>query len=454
MSKKLVFALAAALLPTLGACTALLGSFEVGPASQVGPDGGTDAAGDSSADETGTTEAGADADAGDGGVSLLKCSLNDKAPRMLDTGPFTPLVYAYAIPNGQTRVVTQKVGTGVIVYTYDRMGSGSPVMTPIARVGQILSVRRLANGIGILSVDTAVAPATGTSIGVWIIDDATGAANRTSFRLIGAASQPTGAFAPLGADYLFAYGNGTGTLEAGRFVAGGGAPALLTIATGLMGGGGNVRQVEVSNGKMIVFNDVGPDASNGNASAGYYVLDDAVTTAGPLTSLGSGAAGKASFGIASDSALGNFQVAAVELDLANGTPPAVLHAGSVPAAKNSTFNVLDLPNALTINSLLDAPFGDHASARFQGTDFIALGPNPNKDPGLDFVWFDTKLKAVRAVNGNDTKLMPTRTTTGVAAVATQTTGIFANFDVVWLENATQAGDPSAMLLSAQMNCLK
>ena len=41
-----------------------------------------------------------------------------------------------------------------------------------------------------------------------------------------------------------------------------------------------------------------------------------------------------------------------------------------------------------------------------------------------------------------------------ASVATQTTGIFANFDVVWLENATQAGDPSAMLLSAQMNCLK
>jgi hypothetical protein len=230
----------------------------------------------------------------------------------------------------------------------------------------------------------------------------------------------------------------------------------LTIASGVSGGAGNVRSIEAANGKAYVFNDVGPDASNGNASAGYYVVDDAVTTSTSLRTIGSGAAGKASFTIATDSTLGNFQVGSVELDLANGTPPAVLHAGKVPVGGGMSFNVLDLPTALTLTTLVDAPFGDHSSSRFQGTDFFALGPNPNKDPGLDFVWFDTKLEALRAVNGNATKLLPTRTVSGVSAILTQSTGIFANFDVVWNENATQNGDLNgqSVMFSAQMNCIK
>lgn len=454
MSKKLAFVLAAAVLPTLGACTALLGSYEVGSSSQVGTDGGLDSGDETSAAESGVTEAGTEA--GDGGALLLKCAINGNNPRTLDMGPLTQSVFAFSLNGNQTRVIANKVGVGVVVYTYDRNGGGAPQIVAVPQIGQVLSVRRLASGIGILSLDTAMSPATGTSVGVWIIDDATGAASRTTFHLVGGgASQPSGGFALLGTDYLFAYGDGNGTIQVGRFT--GGAPAtLLTLATGLMGGAGNVRGVEVANGKMYVFNDVGPDASNGNASAGYYVLGDTVTQPGSLVSLGSGAAGKASFGISSDSSLGNFQVAAVELDLANGTPPAVLHAGSVPTTKASTFNVLDLPTAFTFDSLLDAPFGDHTSARFQGTDFIALGPNPNKDPGVNFLWFDTKLNALRAFNGNATRLLPTRTISGIAAVATQTTGIFANFDVVWIENATQGQDAATqgLLLTAQMSCLK
>jgi hypothetical protein len=106
-------------------------------------------------------------------------------------------------------------------------------------------------------------------------------------------------------------------------------------------------------------------------------------------------------------------------------------------------------------TLLDAPFGDHAFARFQGTDFIALGQNPNKDPGIDFVWFDTKTKALRASNGSADKLLPLRSISSVAAILTQSTGIFANFEVVWTENASQmAGGPPATLYTAQMNCIK
>jgi hypothetical protein len=42
----------------------------------------------------------------------------------------------------------------------------------------------------------------------------------------------------------------------------------------------------------------------------------------------------------------------------------------------------------------------------------------------------------------------------VAAIATQTTGIFANFEVVWIENASQvAGAPPGTLYTAQMNCI-
>jgi hypothetical protein len=455
MSKKLGFALAAAVVPTL-ACTALLGSFEVGGATPLGAEGGADAANEATGGEAGATEGGGEA-GGDASVPLFKCSLDDKNAHKLDSGPLTQLVFAYSINNMQTRVIASKVGVGVQAYTYDRNGGGTPQITPLTKVGQVLSVRRLANGIGILSLDTAASPATGTSIGVWIIDDATGSANRTTFRLVnGGTSQATGAFVTLGTDYLYAYGDGNGSIEAARFVAGGGPPTPMTIASGVTGGAGNVRTVEVANGKMYVFNDVGPDPSNGNASAGYYVVDAAVTTSNGVTTLGSGVTGKASFAIATDSALGNFQVASVELDLANGTPPAVLHAGSVPAGKGSKFNVLDIPTALTFTTLVDAPFGDHASSRFEGTDFIALGPNPNKDPGLDFVWFDTKIGALRAVNGDATKLLATHSVSGVAAVLTQSTGIFANFDVVWNENATQNNDPTAqgVMYSAQMNCIK
>ena len=43
----------------------------------------------------------------------------------------------------------------------------------------------------------------------------------------------------------------------------------------------------------------------------------------------------------------------------------------MPVAKATHFNVLDIPAALTLNSLLDAPFGDHASAREQ-TDAVLV----------------------------------------------------------------------------------
>jgi hypothetical protein len=279
---------------------------------------------------------------------------------------------------------------------------------------------------------------------------------RTAFRLVAINNQFSGAFALLGSDYIFAYGDGAGTIQAARFVAGGGPPMPVTIASMVNGGAGTVRSVELANNRVYIFNDVGPDGANGNASAGYYVVDEALTAPGPLVSLGSGAAGKAAFDIASDSALGNFQVAAVDLDLANGTPPAVLHAGPVPSAKATSFNVLDMPSAYTFNTILDAPFGDHRSARFEGNNFFALGPNPNKDPGLDFLWFDTKQKVLRAFNGSADKLLPARTTTSVAAVLTQSTAIFANFDVVWTENATQnpMSTVPAQLFAGQMSCLK
>lgn len=458
MGKKLAFVLASVFVPTLAACTALLGSYEVGPAAAVGLEaGGGDAAADVSAAETGSPDEGG-ADAGpDAAASLFKCALTATNARTIDTGSLTQTLFACGIGNGQDRVIASKVGQGVIAYTFDRNNGGTPpVTTPLARIGQVLAVRRLANGIGILSIDNAPPPATGTSIGVWLVDDATGSANRTSFHLVNpGANNQTGSFSVLGTDYLFAYGDGTGTITAGRFVAGGGAPTLLTVATGLTAGAGNVKTVEVANSKMYIFNDVGPDPSNNNASAGYYALDDTVTTTAPLTTLGSGAAGKASFAVATDTALGNFQVAAGEVDFANGTPPAVLHLGSVPVAKATTFTVLDIPAAVTFNSLVDVPFADHASVRFEGTDFVALGPNPNKDPGLNFVWYDTKLKVLRAFNGNADKLLPQRTISSVAAIGTQTTGIIASFDVLWIEGATQdPNSPPGTLYMAQMSCLK
>ena len=455
MRKKLSLALALALLPTVAACTALLGSYEVGATSGGTTDGGgLDATGDAIASETGPSGEGG-VDGGDGAAPApLKCSLNATNARTLDTGPFTQTLFAFAIAGNQTRVITTKFGQGVVMYTYDRNGGGPTQITPLNKIGQVLAVRRLANGIGILSIDTASAPATGTSLGFTLIDDANGGTSNITFRLVQPASQYSGSFAPLGSDYLYAYGDGNGTIQAGRYTAGG-TLTTLTVASGVTGGAGNVKTVEVDNGKMYVFNDVGPDGSNGNASAGYYAFPDTVAATGPLTSLGSGTPGKASFTIATDSALGNFQAGVVELDLASGTPPAVLHAGTVPAGKGTTFNVTDVPTAFTFATLVDAPFGDHSFARFQGNDFIALGPNPNKDPGLDFVWFDTKTKSLRASNGNADKLLPQRSISAVAAIVTQTTGIFANLDVVWLEGASQmTGAPPGTLFSAQMNCIK
>jgi hypothetical protein len=454
MSKKLGFAFAAAVVPTL-ACTALLGSFEVGGATPLGGEGGADGSNEASGAETGATEGGGEA-GGDASVPLFKCSLDDKNAHKLDSGPLTPMVFAAPLGGGQTRVIANKVGVGVQSYTYDRNTGNPPQIATFSQIGQVLAVRRVLNGIGILSLDSAP-PAQGTSLGVWFIDDASGSAKRTGFRLVnlGGQTQPTGSFVPIGSDFLYAYGDGNGSIEVGR-VSNSGQSTVLTIASGLSGGAGNVRSIEAANSKAYVFDDVSPDPSNGGGSAGYYVVDDAVTTFTPLRTIGSGAPGKSSFTIATDSTLGTFQVGSVELDLVNATPPAVLHAGKVPAGAGMSFTVLDLPTALIFTTLVDAPFGDHSSSRFQGADFFALGPNPNKDPGLDFVWFDTKLEALRAVNGNGTKLLATHSVSGVSALLTQSTGIFANFDVVWNENATQNGDPTAqsVMYSAQMNCIR
>ena len=452
MRRKLSFALALAILPTGAACTALLGSYEVGATSGATPDGGGgDAAGDALASETGAGEAGVDGGDG-GGPARLKCALTAASARTLDTGPLTPILFAFGLAGNQTRVITTKIGQGVVMYTYDRKQGGAPQPIPLSKIGRILSVRQLANGIGVLSVDNAAGSAA-ISLGFTLIDDA-GGTNNIPFGPIPPGSQISGSFAPLGSDYLYAYGDGNGTIKAGRYPSAMGTP-LVTVASGVTGGAGNVKTVEVDNGKMYVFNDVGPDGSNGNASAGYYAFPDSVTATGSLSSLGSGAPGKATFAIDTDSALGNFQVGLVELDLANGTPPAVLHAGTVPAAKGTSFNVGDIPTAFTLDTLLDAPFGDHAFARFQGNDFYALGANPNKDPGLDFIWFDTKSKTLRAANGSADKLLPMRTVTSVAAIATQTTGIFANFEVVWSEGASQMMvSAPATLFAAQMNCIK
>jgi hypothetical protein len=163
MSKKLGFAFAAVFLPTIGACTALLGSYEVGPAAAVASEGGgVDAAGDVNAAETGGDEAGTEAGV-DGGPPLLKCSLSTTNPRTLDMGPLNQTLFAFSIGNGQNRVIAVKAGQGVVVYTYDRNGGGPPTtIVPLPKIGQVLSVRHLASGIGILSLDTAQPPATGT----------------------------------------------------------------------------------------------------------------------------------------------------------------------------------------------------------------------------------------------------------------------------------------------------
>lgn len=447
MSKKVALGISLALLPALVACTAILGAYEVGPSAVApGADGG-----DATASEGGSSEAG---DGGDGGPPLLRCAIDDRNTRVLDnSSPLTPSVFAFPSSNGQTRVIANKLGAGVQVYTFDRNGGAS--MPPLGvAAGQVLSVRRMPNGIGILSVDRPSLATTSPSLGVWLVDDATGSARRITLRAVDCTHRLTGAFASLGGDYLFAYGDGTGSIFAGRYAMGTtGDATVFPVASGLSGNGGNVRDVQVADGHMYVFNDVSPD--NGSSS-GYYVLPDTVAATGPLQSLGSGAPGKAAFAIGGDSLAGKLQVAVVELDLSNGMPPAVLHAGGVPSAKAATFNVVDIPAAFTFDSLLDAPFGDHTSARFQGSDFIALGPNPNHDPGLDFLWYDTKVKAVRAFNGNSAKLLPTRSVSAVAAFAVQTTGIFATFDVVWIENAAPDQDAAiqSKLYAATMNCLR
>ena len=459
MSKKLALLLASSSFLSLAACTALLGSFEVDPNAGNGPDGGPGPGADAAGDGMTNGETGGGDAATDGGVdaappALLKCSINGSNPNTLDTGAITPDLAAYSISATQTRVIAGKAGQGVVVYTYDRNGGGGnqPTMTPITGVNRILQIRRLPNAIGILSVDQATPPATGTSIGVWIIDDATGQGVRTAFRLVTQTNQMSGAFAPIGADYIFAYGDGMSTIQAGRFVAGGGAPPLVSVGSGLSPDGSSVNNVEIANNNVYIFNNENP--GNGGSS-GYYVADTNLTTVRPLTAL-TGNAGKTAFNLAGDTTLGNFQEAVVELDLVNGMPPAVLHAGPVPSAKATTFNVLDMPVVTTFDSILDAPFGDHTSVRFEGDNFFALGPNPNKDPGLNFIWFDTKAKAVRAMNGNANKLLPMRTTTSIAAVLTQSGAVLASFDVVWTENATNNSTPTtpATLYTGQMSCLK
>lgn len=456
MSKKLGLFVASASMLSLAACTALLGSYEVG-ASAAGPDGsgpGTDAADDGMTNgETGgdaATEAGVDA----APPPLLKCSLNGTNANQLDTGSITQDLAAYSISATKTRVIAGKYQQGVTIYTYDHNGGGgsNATVTPLTGVGRILQIRRLPNGIGILSVDQPPPGVSGTSIGVWTVDDVTGRGVRTAFHVVNETNQMSGAFAPIGTDFLFAYGDATSMIQAGRFVAGGGAPALVTIASGLSPEASSVSAVEVANNRAYIFNNANP--GNG-ASSGYYVADPSLmTAAGALTSL-AGTPGKSAFNLLGDTSLGNFQEAVVELDLVNGMPPAVLHAGPVPSAKATTFNVLDLPTVTTFTSILDAPFGDHTSARFEGDNFFALGPNPNKDPGLNFVWFDTKQKVLRAINGSANNLLPMRTTTSIAAVLTQSTAIFASFDVVWTENASNNSTPTpATLYTAQMSCLK
>lgn len=463
-------------------CTAILGTFEVTPSSAT-----LDGSSDGPATD-GPTDAG-DADAIDPSLYLLTCNIDESKTRAID---FAPNGYArrpFAAFNltgggGQKplRIIVHRDGIigdpaqmpsfTALTFAPDSPGLPVDVKEAPTAAGQALdAVRLVGSKLGVLTFDR---PVVGEGYArLWVIEDGAGInvspvdlsqkidlTNPNNFHV-------SGQVIPLAADdYFVALSYPVGSVGQQDWAAGRKAPAQLppdltqhVIRTFPSGGGGetDLQSAFRVTPRVYLFDGAGPEGTTPKSTTFYVVPDDGNVGANPGTSLSAGG-GKSVLTLAGAANQSSLSIAVGELDTAPGSAtPLIMRAGRISGAKLGHFTGADVPVIATYSGFADLPFGnDGPATRFvTPDDLVGLGSGPSPGAkGLNLLWYNLGLGAMRAKNTGSAKLLPNRVIDRAIVVPDGTIdGLFANFQVIWTESATDGG-LGQTLFSAKMACVK
>lgn len=447
----------------LGACTAVLGDFEI--ASNAAGDAGADGSAvvDSGAPDS-AVDASVDADAGSA-AAPFKCSVG--TAQQLDSRPsYMQKIWASRGTDGSARVVTRTpfdtVAAPESVFRIHVVGAdGMPKPSnnvilksprPDGEGGAVLDAKPISGGLGVLVTEYDPSDTAKARLALYTVMDSSSMVPGTNLpsTLLTASSAvadytglQTGTFAPITSSgnesYYYAVtrpgsiAGGDVDLRIGRWL-----NALGTFNSASTGPASDRRMafiVSTAN-QVYLFNERQPSQSS-SLYWGLPVDPTGIAASIPPTPLGNGFVAVAG----EPSAQANFMKLAV-LEL--GTTTSKLRVGAL----TDLATVSSLPVAF---ALQPQSFAGPVDARFLGTDFLAVGPASNG--GLNLFWYDIPTTNVRAVQVDDTKLLGGRVIQSASFALLSVSVGKAELRLFWTE--PPAGSPAvASLWHAPVVCEK
>ncbi len=150
----------------------------------------------------------------------------------------------------------------------------------------------------------------------------------------------------------------------------------------------------------------------------------------------------------------SYNMAFIEVDTASATTPITFRLGPVADGALGTFVAEDIPVSFSFDSVTRLP-SDGGDSRWLGDHFVATGKGQGV-PGINFVWYDAKNKALRANETGPDTLLKDRTDIHRSSITFGgvPTAIFTDMELVWTEAATFDGAVSENLFYAPVSCLK
>ena len=461
-------------------CTALLGTFEVGGS---GPDAAAiDGAG---TDGPVNGESGSDGATDGPAAPLLTCGVDKGNIRRLDTArprsgqPVGGQLsfdspHVFHIGPNKTRVVARpSQSQGFTIYEFDpKNGNGQTNMLDIVTSGRIYDVQRTDDSIQVLAVGTG---ADAGRLQVHRIADATFTDAVIPLTPINAVdeSSPAGTRGPAGAfallniagttpDYFWTFStpkaaDGPFDLAIGRSTALAANPQKIVFTSNDPMNPASPRVLLAAGGE--IFMPLQQD-SNGPPTTTDSIIHTPDSAQAQLQavprSMGK-PGGKPNIFFAAGRSVANpgaYNMAFIEVDTASATAPLTFRLGAVKDSILGTFVVQDIPASFSFDSVTRLP-SDGGDTRWLGDHFVATGKGQGV-PGVNFIWYDTANKALRANQTGPDTLLKDRTDVHRSSMTFggPPTAIFTDFELVWTEAATFDGEVSENLFYAPVSCLK
>ncbi len=460
-------------------CTALLGTFEVGSS---GPDAAAiDGAG---TDGPLNGESGSDGATDAPTAPLLTCTVDKGHIRLLDTArPRTgqggggslsfDSPHVFHVGSNKTRVVARpSQSQGFTVYEFDpKSGNGPSNTLDIITSGRIYDVQRTDDSIQVLAVGVG---ADAGRLQVHRIADATFTDVVIALTPVNAVNEsspagtrgPAAAFASLGnpgtPDYFWTFSSpmsadGPSDLAIGRSTALAANPQKIVFTSNDPLNPASPRALLAAGGEIFMplqQNNDGPPTTTDsilhtpdNAQAALQAVPRSMGKPGGKPNIFFGAG-------RSVATSGAYNMAFIEVDTSSATAPLTFRLGAVKDNALGTFAVQDIPASFSLDSVTRLP-SDGGDTRWLGDHFVATGKGQGV-PGVNFLWYDTANKALRANQTGPDTLLKDRTDVHRTSMTFggMPTAIYTDFELVWTEAAMFDGAVSESLFYAPVSCLK